>query len=390
MLKNSWSATALAALLSGSFCLPAMAQTPVSKFLEVVKSGWKVEIGTRSSGNQIILVRIADRAQTDKFVDIAVGDGAVQDSEVWKATKFLTEVARASDRRAELGLLATPFDANRPGSLPDGLHLRSGSDGTSTITDDRRSAVGRIEKGASVARKEEVVVDALAKRAADNLISNPTSVSPVSSAVMKATKKMVDADVDALVAEPGADQLLGGAASDKDVAQLKFAQTISRLSSLEDAVSDALVDKGRKADKRMYATELKAICDKNQFALQFLSSRDPSNIDSYRIVDPNNADRLVAAGTLSKSPFGGDKLFLKTQDLRALREQIEDATLFRSAVDSQISDDQRSAFDTSEDEVKRFIEEESKADPTIDPERNDPNSTGGGKPQSGEDPSGSH
>ena len=387
MLKNSWRLTAL---LIGLVCLPTMAQTPLNKFLEVVKSGWKVEIGTRSRSDQIVLIRIADSAQADKFVDVAVTDGLVQDGEVWKAAKFLSGVGRGNDRRAELGLLATPFDANRPAPLPDGLRLRSGADGSSTVTDDRGSAVGRIEKGASVARKEEVVVNALAKRSADNLISNPASSPPVSSAVMKATKKMVDADVDALVAEPEAEQLLGAKPSDDDVAQMKFAQTYFRLSNLEDAVDNALVDNGRKPDTRMFATDLKAICDRNQFVLQFVSSSDPSKIDSYRIVDPNNGGQLVAAGTLSKAPFGGDKLFLKTQDLRALRVQIQDATLFRDAVNNEISNDQRAEFDTSDGEIKRFVEEEIKADPTFDPERNDPNSTGGGKPQPGEDPSGSH
>ncbi len=388
MLKNSWSVTALAALLSGSFCLSAMAQTPVSKFLEVVKSGWQVEIGTRTREGQIETMRIAKSANAFDFIDVTANNGVVENSEVWKAVKFLSEVAPASDRRAELGLLATPFDANRPGSIPEGLRLRSEPDGSNTITDDRGSAVGRIEKGASVARKEEVVVDALAKRAAEGLISGPAKVLPASSREMIATARMIDADVDALTAEPGADQLLGGNASDSQIAQMKVAQTFFKLSNLQDAVSNALVDKGVKADKRMLATDLVAICRKNQLTLQFVSSQDPNKIDSYRIVDPNSENQLVAAGTLSKPLWGGDKLFLKTEDLRTLQAQIQDKMVLRNAVESEISEDIRWELDASDSEVKKFVETESKADPNSDPDRKDPNSTEGGKANPGEGPSG--
>lgn len=390
MLRNSWSANVHAALLIGFFCTPTMAQTPVIKFLELVKSGWRVEIGTRTREGQIETMRIAERANTNKYIDVTANNGVVEDSEVWKTLEYLSGVERypSSDRRAELGLSGTEFDATRPGPLPEGLRLRSETDGSSTITDNRGSAVGRIEKGASVARKEEVVVDALANRVAEGLISSPSNALPVSSAVMKETAKMIAADVDALVSESGAYQLLGGNASDSEIAQVKVAQTYFRLSSLEGAVSDALVDKGVKADKRMLATDLKTICDKNQLTLQFVASRDPNKIDSYRIVDPNSENQLVAAGTLTKSFWRGDKLFLKTEDLRALKVQIQDKMVFRNAVENEISEDLRWELDASDSEIKKFVETESKADPNSDPDNKDPNSTEGGKAKPGEGPSG--
>lgn len=365
-----------------------MGQTRVNEFVEIVKSGWHVVIGTRPNPDQIESMRIAESANPNSYVDVAVSNGAVDDSEVWKAAKFLqhVEVKRASDRRAQLWLSAVPFDAARPGPIPEGLHWKSETDGSLTLTDDHGTELGRIEKGVSMAEKQDIVVDALANRAAEGLISSHSRILPASSSLMKETAAMTDADVDTAVGElsrmPAGDQLLGADlfvkddSSSSEIDSLKRGLAFLRLSDLEDGISDVLRNKGILPRKSVSTADVEKICEKNQFKFELAAPQDPTtnkNRVGYRIVDPNNDRELVAAGKLAvdlltKRPYFKDK------HLRALRDQIGDKMRLRNAVESEISEDQLSELDAAEEEVNKFVEMEGKADPDKDRDKENPGS----------------
>ena len=377
LIANGWRAAALAGLVMGLACSPALGATPVGRFLETVKSGWAVQIGTRARDGQIVAIRIASNAQADRFVDVAVDNGLVTSTEIAKAYEwFDTEnvaINPDSDRRVDLLLQAVDFDRERPGAVPDGLRLRNEPDGSTSVTDQRGSEQGRIPKGASVADKEEAVISAVAKRSADGLMSSQQrGVLPATSPVLKQTADMVREDVDIARSKSAA---LLGSISAKQAQEYEDAAVLLRLTNVQDKISAALASKGLLQNARMEVNSLIQACKDNQFVFE-----PPGQDGWFAIRDPGDDNEVIAVGQLT--PNGK---YVDAENLRSLTAQISDRPYLMRQIIRDTPDEMRSRSDASAKEVKSYMEVESKTDPTKDPSKEDPNpedpntgGTGGG------------
>ena len=387
LITTGWAKAALATWLIFSSSLAAHA-TPVGDFLGIVKGGWLVQIGQRADQ-----LRIAETANVNNFVDIAVTDGSVQPAEVWKAVKFLSNIAAkpSSARETALLLEAMPFDAQRASALPQGLRYTQQPDGGVAIQDNRGAELGYIDKGSSRADAADSVVSGMASRAADGLISSTSKMLPASSAYMDETAAFSSAEIDDLLAEikrmPDG-QSPRGNASASEIAKMKADQTAARQRQLYFDVNDALASKNVITERLFAANELKAICDKNKLAFKFEADPRSQKITGFRIQDPNNNNAILAAGQLRTGM--GDGVYVPLRELRNLRDQLAQEIgpepQLLNDVENIDSEDIRWAQSVDE-EVEKYARDHSKPeDPNKDPKKDpkkdpngDPDGPGGKK-----------
>jgi hypothetical protein len=373
MLKaKGWRAIALTGLLVGLTGSPALGDTSVAviDFIQTVKSGWKVKVGTptlrNEAGNQIIVL-----AYEKLSIELLVKNDQIATSEIERAIKFLVNTARVEptdpnlSRLATLLLQATELDPGNPGPVPSGFRLIAQQDGSMKLTDGRGTVQDYLPKGASLFDKEKVVTSAMAKRSANGLISTRQRVLPASSPVLEQAAVMVKGDVDIA---------MQGNISVQRKQEITYNSVRNRVTDLQWEVYVVLVQKNNNGNTGMPVKDLIQACQDNKFAYE-----PPGQDGWFAIRDPNEDPtvNVIAVGRLTP-----DGLSVSVENLMGLLAQIGDRRNLIEHIMRYTPEEVSTAVDMAAQEVTRFMELESKADPTMTPpkgpDREDPNGENGG------------
>lgn len=371
MLKaNGWRTVALTGLVVGLTCSPALGDTSVYEFMKTVSRGWNVQIKMTKNNDQIGSLTIVKNIR--EVVQVSVNNGRVVSDEIMKVYEFLEDekkpVERKLDLRGELMLQARAFDSKDPGLVPGGFRLQNQPDGSTSLRDQRGTAVGSIQKGASVSDKEQVVIRAAAHRSADALIPSGKRSLPASSPVFKQVAAMVKEDVASA---------MPGNISAQRKQEIIYNGIRDGLFDLIFEVSDVMTEKSNVTKDRMPVDALKKICEDNGF--EYVPP-DPKDRDSalrgwFLIRDPKQ-DIVITVGEGTS-----DGKSVKNSTLLYLR-LINERTKLLKEIELHTPEDVSTVVEFTTQELDSFMKSLSNADPTMTPpkgpDREDPNGENGG------------
>jgi hypothetical protein len=383
MLKaNGWRAIALAGLVVGLTSSPALGDTSVYEFMKTVSRGWNVQIKMTKNNDQIVSLTIVKNIR--EVVPVSVNNGLITNDEITKVYKFLEDkkVPRKQDSdkqdldlAGELMLQARDFNSADPGQDHVGIQFRNEEDGSTSLRDRRGTAVGWIQKGASVFEEQKAVIRAAAHRNADALIPSGKRSLPASSPVFKQVAAMVKEDVD--IAMPGN-------ISAQRKQEIIYNGIRDGLFDLNFEVWDVMTEKSNVMKDSFPVNALKKICEDNGFEYD---PPDPKNPNPalrrvFYIRDPRQ-DIVITVGQVT-----GDGKSVANSTLLHLRLANERTKLLKE-IELHTPEEVSTAveFTTQElksimEEVKNSMESDGKTGPPEKPGKEDPSreTSGGGKP----------
>ncbi|HQR51900.1 MAG TPA: hypothetical protein PLZ79_01425 [Burkholderiales bacterium] len=320
----------------------------IVRFLEIVKSGWDVQIGTQSEAGQITTARI-QAATSSKFVDVPARNGLIADEDVFHALEFLLQDCdrRSPETEPEWSLLKEVVEFSPDlvdlvqTALPEGWRYAKEQDGSYSIVDGQGTKVGTIDKGASIARAGEAVVSAIAQSAANGM-SSETEELPASSQAMRDSATVGAADVDALIAGlkdmPDAKRPVDVPNNPAQIRMITKASIAERQRTLLSEVNLSLTEKFGWKGKVLHIDTLAEICKRNFHTLEITP-------DGYLIRQPDGL--IAAAGELRRN-------YLTTEAVESLRDQLDDAD--QGNVLAAYAPDALAAVEAASTTIRRFAE----------------------------------
>jgi hypothetical protein len=336
----------------------------VEDLLGIVKGGWRVVINTKTSadpesGVRVESARIADASRPAAFIDVTPVDGVVDIDQIAKTLVFLNGgVARAEGRDDNAQRLVLAFlahDQNRPLPLPRGMQYAPAPDGA-TITDDRGTELGSIDRGASLAEAGEAVVGAIATRAAGGLISRSSTAPPASSEEMSASATIGGAQIDELLAGlqgmPAEQRPVPADPSADDIKRMKVARIAECQKQLLSDVKESIRTKGVFLKGTLSADALASVCQNNEHTFLPTNGRG-GKITGYQILD--SGGDVVASGRLKTPIFPPGSRYLTQAAVQSLRDQINDQTFpnLIKGLPPDVTDDVHDA----DEEVDQFADD---------------------------------